>query len=94
MKMEQLNENTKAVIIEIADVFYAMDLEEIPEGYPEEKEFEAHEKVISDVLREAKAEGYTKYVMLTKGEAETKGADLGINGVYLIILRKGEPHAH
>lgn len=94
MKTEQLNENTKAVIIEIADVFYGMDVEEIPEGYPEGKEFEAHEKVVSDILKQAKAEGYTKYAMLTKGEAETKGADLGINGVYLIILRTGEPHAH
>jgi hypothetical protein len=83
-----LDDNTKAVVIEVMDVFLEMDVEEIPEGYPEDKEFKAHVKVINDVLMKAKAEGYRKYVLLNHKEAEAKGQNLGINGMYLVILRK------
>jgi len=88
MITEQLNVNTKAVIIEIADVFYNMDVEEIPEDYPEEKEKNAHAKTINDVLQQARKDGYKRYVLLTRKEAEARQQDIGINGMYLIILKK------
>jgi len=88
MKEQQLDENTKAVIIEVADIFFEMDVEELPEDYPEKKEFPAHIKVVSDVLKKAKQEGYKKWAFYNSKEAEARGQDLGINGVYLIVLRK------
>jgi hypothetical protein len=83
-----LDGNTKAVVIEVMDVFLEMGVEEIPEDYPDDKELEAHVKVINDVLAKAKDEGYRKYVLLNREEAEAKGQNLGINGMYLVILRK------
>jgi len=88
MITEQLNVNTKAVIIEIADVFYSMDVEEIPEDYAEEKEKKAHAKTITDVLQQARKDGYKRYVLLTRKEAEARQQNIGINGMYLIILKK------
>lgn len=88
MKEQVVDENRKAIIIEIMDVFYAMDVEEIPEDYPEEKEFEAHLKVINEVLRKAKAEGYKKYKLLSADEVKNTGSDIGINGLYLVLVRK------
>jgi hypothetical protein len=88
MQVKQLTENMKAVIIEVADIFYEMDVEEISEEYPDEKEFEAHKKVINNVLKKAKAEGYTKYALLTHEEAQAKGQDLGINGMYVLIVKR------
>jgi L-serine deaminase len=88
MQVQQLTENMKAVIIEVADIFYEMDVEEISENYPDKKEFEAHMKVINSVLEKAKAEGYTKYALLTHEEAKAKGQDLGINGMYVLIVKR------
>jgi hypothetical protein len=88
MITEQLNVNTKAVIIEIADVFYNMNVEEIPEDYPEEKEKDAHVKTINDVLQQARKDGYKRYVLLNRKEAEARQQNIGINGMYLIILKK------
>jgi len=88
MKEQQLDENTKAVVIEVADIFFEMDVEELPENMPEEKEFPAHVKVVSDVLKKAKHEGYKKWAFYNRAEAEARGQNLGINGVYLIVLKK------
>jgi hypothetical protein len=88
MQTEQLDEKTKAIVIEIADIFYEMDVEEIPENYPKEKEEEAHVNAICKQLKKAKNEGYTKYVIYNREEAEQRGQDLGINGVYLLVVRK------
>lgn len=88
MREEILDRNTKAIIIEVSDVFLAMDVEEIPEDYPREKEKKAHAKVISEVLQQARRDGYRKYLLLTQEEAKARGIDLGLNGMYLLILRR------
>jgi len=88
MQVKELSENMKAVIIEVADIFYEMNVEEIPEDYPKEKEFEAHEKVINSALGKARAEGYTKYALFNHEEAKAKGQDIGINGVYVLIVKR------
>lgn len=54
MQTEQLDEKTKAIVIEVADIFYEMDVEEIPEDYPREKEKEAHVNAIHKQLRRPK----------------------------------------
>jgi hypothetical protein len=79
---------TKAVVIEVMDIFLNMGVEELPENYPAEKEKEAHIKTVAEVLRQARAEGYAKYKLLTREEAEARGQDLGLNGVYLVVLKK------
>lgn len=88
MHIEQLDENTKAIVIEIADIFYEMDVEELTETYPEEKECEAHVNVICKQIEQAKKQGYTKCVLWNREGAEERGQDLGINGVYLLVFRK------
>ena len=88
MQTEQLDEKTKAIVIEVADIFYEMDVEEIPEDYPKEREEEAHVNAICKQLEKAKNEGYTKYVLYNREESEQRDHDLGINGLYLLILRK------
>jgi hypothetical protein len=82
------NGKTKAVVIEIMDIFYNMGVEEIPEKYPARKEKEAHIKTIIEVIKQARAEGYTRYKLLTREEAEARGQDLGLNGVYLVAFKK------
>ena len=88
MQIEQLDEKTKAIVIEVADIFYEMDVEEIPEDYPREKEEEAHVKAICKQIKKAKQQGYKKYVLWNHEEAEQRGQDLGINGLYLLVVRK------
>lgn len=88
MQTQQLDETTKAVIIEVMDIFNELGVEELPENYPEEKEREAHVKVINQLLKQARSEGYTKYALYNHEEAEAKGHNLGIRGVYLIIFKK------
>lgn len=88
MHIKQIDENTKAIIIEVIDIFFEMDVEEIPENYPEEKEAEAHVNAICKQLDEAKKQGYTKYILYNYEEAEEKDLDLGINGVYLLVVKK------
>lgn len=88
MKTQQLDENTKAIIIEVMDIFYELDVEEIPEDYPEEKEKNTHVKIISQQLKQARQEGFNKYILLNSQEAKAKGQDLGINGMYLIVVKK------
>jgi hypothetical protein len=39
-------------------------------------------------LKKAKAEGYTKYALLTHEEAKAKGQDVGINGMYVLIVKR------
>jgi hypothetical protein len=85
---KQLDIGVKAVVIQVSDIFYNMGVEEIPEDYPEDKEFEAHVKTINQVIQKARREGYRKYLLLNHKEAEAKGQDIGINGVYLLILKR------
>jgi len=88
MHTEQLDENAKTVVIEIADIFYEMDVDELPEELDMEKEREVHVNVICKQIEQARKQGYTKYVLWNREEAEERGQDLGINGIYLLVARK------
>ena len=83
-----LNDNSKAVIIEIMDVFYEMDHDGWNEDITEKEEKDAHIKVIEKQLKKAKQQGFSKWLLLNRNEAEGRKQDLGLNGISLLIFRK------
>jgi hypothetical protein len=88
LKTQQLDPDTKAIVIEVMDIFNEMDVEELLENADEKEEFRFHVKVIFDQLAKAREEGYKRYALLTRAEAERQGQDLGLNGIYLLVVRR------
>ena len=84
-----ISPDIKAIIIEVADIFYNLpEGKESLEDCSQEEEKEAHILTVSNVIEKAKEEGYKKYVWLNRREAKERGQDLGLNGVYLLIFSK------
>ncbi len=81
-------DSIKAVIIQIADIFNYMPYEEFPEDIPWSEEKEYHLRAIEEVVDQARKEGYTKWKLMTRQEAEQRGQNIGINGVYLVLFKK------
>ena len=89
MKTLQLDENTKAIIVEVADVFYEMDVEELSETEGmSDRELIAHQKAINKVFTEARSQGYHQYAFMNHEEAEAQGQDIGTTGLYLMIMKR------
>lgn len=85
---KMLDADTKAVVLEITDVFLNMNVESIPEDYPKEDEATAHITTITLALRQGRKDGFTRYALYTREEAEARQQDIGRNGLYLLILKK------
>lgn len=83
---EVMGKASKAVIIEIMDVFYKMGYEEWNEDITKEEEEEAHLKVIDEEIKKAKKEGYKRFILLCGEEA--KEQNLGLNGLSLLVFRR------
>jgi len=88
MITEQLDRSTKAVIIEIADIFHEMPYEEYPEDLPWKEEEKYHMRVIEKAVKKAQEEGYTHWKFLNKAEAVRAGQNIGKNGIYLLVFKK------
>lgn len=99
---EQIFDNNKIVIIEIADIFLHQNkFEEIPDETLQPEEYKEWEKtearsrraVITKQLKRAKAEGYTHWKLFTAEEAKEHGQSLGLNGMYLLAFMKKDAAA-
>jgi len=88
MQEQILNESMKAVVIQVSDLFYSLGVDELVEGFPEDREIEAYTNLIMEVIQKARAEGYKKYLLMNSEEAKKRGQDLGINGVYLLVFKR------
>jgi len=83
------NGDRKAIIIEIMDIVNKVwDANLNCKLQIGDEELKFHRAVITEAIRKAAKEGYTKYKILTREEAEKINQDIGINGLYLIYFKR------
>jgi len=93
-------DDMKVVVIQTQDIFYRVmkktQMDEIPDETLEPEKSKKWDKVekeviadiISEELRKAKEEGYTKYAVGDWEDAREIGIDLGLNGMYLLVFKQ------
>lgn len=92
-------DDMKVVVIQTQDIFYRVmekaQMDEIPDETLEPEKSKKWDKVekevlaniISEELKKAKEEGYTRYAIGDWENARKVGIDLGLNGMYLIVFK-------